>query len=100
MLLPQVGDQIINARMMGNNLRVGVEVEKREENGWFTKESTCKAVKIVMDEENEIGKEVRTNHAKIRDIMLKKDLEQSYTDGFSQNLCGLVTCMENTSKNM
>lgn len=89
-LLPQVGDQIINARMMGNNLRVGVEVEKREEDGWFTKESVCKAVRIVMDEENESAKEVRTNHAKIRDLLLTKDLEQSYIDNFSRSLCDLV----------
>ncbi|KAL7215885.1 hypothetical protein ACSBR1_027935 [Camellia fascicularis] len=27
-LLPNVGDQIINARMMSKNLKVGVEVEK------------------------------------------------------------------------
>ncbi|KGN43443.1 cyanidin 3-O-galactoside 2''-O-xylosyltransferase FGGT1 [Cucumis sativus] len=99
-LLPQVGDQIINARMMGNNLRVGVEVEKRQEDGWFTKESVCKAVKIVMDEDNEIGKEVRTNHSKIRDLLLKKDLEESYIDSFSYNICDLVASMEVTSKNM
>ncbi|KAG6589117.1 Cyanidin 3-O-galactoside 2''-O-xylosyltransferase FGGT1, partial [Cucurbita argyrosperma subsp. sororia] len=89
-LLPQVGDQIINARMMGNNLRVGVEVEKREEDGLFTKESVCKAVRIVMEEDNEIGKEVRKNHDKIRDLLLTKDLEQSYIDNFSKSLCDFV----------
>ncbi|XP_022136181.1 UDP-glycosyltransferase 79B30-like [Momordica charantia] len=89
-LLPQVGDQIINARMMGRNLGVGVEVEKGEEDGWFSKESVCKAVKIVMDEGNEIGKQVRRSHAQIRDLLLKKDLEESYIYSFSQSLCDLV----------
>ena len=46
-LLPHVGDQILNARMMSNNLKVGVEVEKGED-GLFTKESVCKAVNKVM----------------------------------------------------
>lgn len=30
-LLTRVGDQIINASMMGRNLKIGVEVEKGEE---------------------------------------------------------------------
>ncbi|KAF6155939.1 hypothetical protein GIB67_039270 [Kingdonia uniflora] len=51
-----------NARMMAGDLKVGVEVEKREEDGWFGKESVCKAMKLVMDEESEIGQEVRKNH--------------------------------------
>lgn len=52
-LFPQVGDQIINAGMMGSDLRVGVEVEKDEEDGSFTKDGVCKAVKDVMDEERD-----------------------------------------------
>ncbi len=35
-LLPNFGDQIINARLMGEDLKVGVEVEKGEEDGLFT----------------------------------------------------------------
>ncbi|KAF2283497.1 hypothetical protein GH714_010968 [Hevea brasiliensis] len=49
-------DQIINAGMASRNLKVGVEVEKRED-GWFTKESVCKAVKSVIEEDSEVGKE-------------------------------------------
>ncbi|KAJ1377384.1 UDP-glucuronosyl/UDP-glucosyltransferase, partial [Sesbania bispinosa] len=64
-LLPRLGvDHITNARMMSTKLKVVVEVEKGEEEGLFTKESVCKTVKIVMDEGNEIGKEVRANHTK------------------------------------
>ncbi|XP_004505528.1 UDP-glycosyltransferase 79B30 [Cicer arietinum] len=88
-LLPNVGDQILNARMMGNNLKVGVEVVK-DENGFFTKESVCEAVKIVMDDENEISKEVRGNHAKIREMLLNKDLESSYIDTFCKKLQEIV----------
>ncbi|GAU26627.1 hypothetical protein TSUD_102340 [Trifolium subterraneum] len=58
-LLPRLGsDHIMNARMMSRNLKVGVAVEKGDEDGLFTKESVCKAVKIVMDDKNEVGREV------------------------------------------
>ncbi|KAL7185434.1 hypothetical protein ACSBR2_027386 [Camellia fascicularis] len=88
-LLPNVGDQIINARMMSRNLKVGVEVEKGED-GLFTRESVCRAVRVVMDEESEIGKEVRENHGKMREFLLNKDLESSYIDDFNKKLHGLL----------
>jgi hypothetical protein len=88
-LLPNVGDQILNARMMANNLEVGVEVEKTED-GFYTKDSVCKAVSIMMDDENEISKKVKTNHCKIREMLLNKDLESSYIDDFCMKLQEIV----------
>lgn len=88
-LLPNVGDQILNARMMGNNLKVGVEVEKVED-GLYTKDSVCKAVSIVMDDENETSKNVRANHTKLREMLLSKDLESSYIDNFCKKLQEIV----------
>ncbi|RVW18071.1 UDP-glycosyltransferase 79B6 [Vitis vinifera] len=61
-LVPHLGDQILNTRVLAGELQVAVEVE-REENGWFSKESLCKAIKSVMDEESEVGGLVRKNHA-------------------------------------
>ncbi|MCH93585.1 anthocyanidin 3-O-glucosyltransferase, partial [Trifolium medium] len=81
---------IINAKIMGRNLKVGVEVKKGEEDGLFTKESICEAVKIVMDDENETGREVRTNHEKLRNLLLSHDLESSCVDGFCEKLQELV----------
>ncbi|KAF5731397.1 UGTPg34 [Tripterygium wilfordii] len=89
-LLPQVGDQIINARMIGIVLKVGVEVDKGEEDGLFTKESVCRAVKAVMEEGSEIGKDVRINHAKLRELLVNKDLESSYIDDFNEKLQSLL----------
>ncbi|KAF7836657.1 UDP-glycosyltransferase 79B30-like [Senna tora] len=49
-------DQIVNARMLCSSLKVGVEVERQEEDdGLYTKENVCKALRIVMDDENEVG---------------------------------------------
>ncbi|KAE8686694.1 Anthocyanidin 3-O-glucoside 2''-O-glucosyltransferase [Hibiscus syriacus] len=89
-LLPHVGDQIINARLMAGDLRIGVEVEKGEEDGLFTKDSVCKAVKAVMDNESELAKETRANHAKWKEFLLAPGLERSYMNDFVMQLHTLV----------
>ncbi|XVF40405.1 hypothetical protein PTKIN_Ptkin01aG0111100 [Pterospermum kingtungense] len=89
-LLPHVGDQIINARLMGGDLKIGVEVEKGEEDGVFTKDDVCKAVKAVMDDDSEVGKEARTNHAKWKEFFLEPGLENCYMDGLVEKLRSMV----------
>jgi hypothetical protein len=88
-MLPQLIDQIITAKMMAKSLKVGVEVE-RGEDGFFTKESVCKAVRAVMEVDSEVGRLVRANRAKLRDVLLNEDLQSSYIDSFSQKLQDLV----------
>ncbi|CAM8903291.1 unnamed protein product [Rhodiola kirilowii] len=90
-LLPNVGDQIINARMMGEDLRVGVEVEKGDESGLFDRDGVCRAVKVVMDGESEIGKVVRANHTKWREFLLRDGLERDYVDSFVNKLRNILT---------
>ncbi|GMI72301.1 UDP-glycosyltransferase 79B6 [Hibiscus trionum] len=89
-LLPHVGDQIINARLMVRDLRIGVEVEKSEEDGVFTKDDVHKAVKSAMDDESELGKETRANHAKWKGFLLAPGLENSYINDFVMKLNALV----------
>lgn len=60
-LMPQYGDQIINSRLMGGDLEVGLEVESDEEDRLFTSEGVCKAVRLVMEVDSEVGKKVRAN---------------------------------------
>ena len=77
--------------MMSRELKVGVEVEKSEEDdGSFTKESVCKAVKIVMDDENELGRQVRENHRKVRNILLSNNLESFHVDILCDKLRALL----------
>ncbi|EXB54128.1 UDP-glycosyltransferase [Morus notabilis] len=84
-MIPQVGDQVLNARLMGNNLKVGVEVAKGEEDGLFTRESVCNAIRTVMEENySEVGREIRANRAKLQDQLFNKDEE--YIDEFSRKL--------------
>uniref|UniRef100_A0A5B7BNK1 Glycosyltransferase n=1 Tax=Davidia involucrata TaxID=16924 RepID=A0A5B7BNK1_DAVIN len=89
-LMPHVGDQIINARLMSRDLKVGVEVEKGGEDGLFTMDGVCKAIRLVMEAESGVGKEVMANHAKWREFLLGKGLESSYLDSFVQKLQGLL----------
>lgn len=89
-LLPRFGDQFLNARLMSGELRVGVEVEKGEEDGLFTKEGVCNAVMAVMDRESQVGEEVRANHAKWREILLNKELQDAYIDDLISRLQDLV----------
>lgn len=89
-LLPNGGDQIINSRIMSEVYRVGIEVEKGEEDGLFTKFGVFEAVKKVMDEDGEVGKEVKQNHEKIKDFLLSKDVKSAYIDSFSQELQDLL----------
>lgn len=90
-LVPNVGDQIVNARMMSGDLRVGVEVKRGNESGAFTREGVCKAVKDAMDDESEVGKEMRRNHDKWREFLLSKGLEDSYIDGFVEKLLAMIS---------
>uniref|UniRef100_A0A7N0VCG3 Glycosyltransferase n=1 Tax=Kalanchoe fedtschenkoi TaxID=63787 RepID=A0A7N0VCG3_KALFE len=77
-LLPHFGDQYINARVMGEDIRVGVEVEKGDEDGLFDRNGVCRAVKLVMNmEEDGVGKEVKINHDKWRKFLLTPGLERS-----------------------
>lgn len=90
-LLPQAaGDQIIQARIMSTILKVGIEVEKGEEDGLFTRDSLCKAVRTVMEKDNEVGKEVRSNRSKIREFLLNKEMESSYINSFCEKIENLV----------
>lgn len=89
-LLPQEGDQHSNARLMGSELRVGVEVERGEEDGFFTKEGIFQAVMSVMERENEVGKEIRANHDYWREFLLREGFQDSYVNDIITNLRALL----------
>nr|ABD83276.1 Fgenesh protein 16 [Beta vulgaris] len=89
-LMPQAVDQFMNARQMSLELKIGVEVESTETDGFFTREALCKAVSLVMDEQSEVAREVKANHAKWRDFILTEGLEDSYISSFIQSLQHLL----------
>ncbi|RCV39053.1 hypothetical protein SETIT_8G192500v2 [Setaria italica] len=49
-LLPMKGDQYLNAALLARELRVGVEVARRDEDGWFGGQDVSDAVALAMAE--------------------------------------------------
>ena len=88
-LIPNFGDQFINSKVMCEDLHLGVEVE-RGEDGFFTREGVCKAVKVVMDSDSENAQKMRSNHNKWRQLLLTPGFEDAYLDGFVQKLHSLL----------
>ena len=84
-LVPEIPDQMLNTRLLAEVLQVAVEV-KKDENGWFSKKSLCKAIKSLMDEENEVGK----NHGKWKDTLTNPGFMSNYIDNFVGQLQGLL----------
>jgi len=88
-LVPQLGDQILNSRILAGEMKVAVEVE-RGENGWVSKENLCKAINSVMDEGSEVGELVKKNHAKWREVFVREGFQSGYMDNFVKDLEMLV----------
>ncbi|PIN14013.1 UDP-glucuronosyl and UDP-glucosyl transferase [Handroanthus impetiginosus] len=75
-MLPLKGDQFLNCKLVSGDLRAGVEVNRRDEDGHFGKWDIKSAIKSVMVEVDEgIGKSIRVNHKKWRDFLLDKSVQ-------------------------
>lgn len=84
-MVPHLGDQILNTRLLTEELKIGVEVE-REETGWFSKDSLCKAIKAVMDKDSELGATLRKNHGHWKSVLRSSDRMSGYIDEFIRDL--------------
>ncbi|KAG8366020.1 hypothetical protein BUALT_Bualt17G0032700 [Buddleja alternifolia] len=87
-LVPYLADQILNTRLLTEELKVAVEVE-RGEMGWFSKEDLCKAIKCVMDEDSVVGNMVKCNHAHWKKTFTNPGFMNNYMDNFVRQLCRL-----------
>lgn len=58
----------------------------------FIRESVCKAIRTVMEENySVVGREIRANCSKLRDLLLNKDIESSYIDDLLKKLQDLMS---------
>jgi anthocyanidin 3-O-glucoside 2'''-O-xylosyltransferase len=80
-LVPRLADQILNTRLLAEELKVAVEVA-RGDMGWFSKEDLCKAIKSVLAEESEVGKMVKLNHARWKETLVGPGFMDNYIDNF------------------
>nr|AYR16637.1 UDP-glucosyltransferase UGT79A10 [Polygala tenuifolia] len=78
-LLPFKGDQFFNSKLVAEELEVGVEVNRRDEDGYFSKDDIHKAVSAVMSGiEEEAGKKVRENQLRWRNFLLDEEIWNKY----------------------
>ncbi|CAI8616438.1 unnamed protein product [Vicia faba] len=73
-LLPFKGDQFLNSKLVADDLKAGIEVNRNDEDGFIQKEKLLEAVKAVMVEvDKEPGKEIRENHMKWREFLFYRE---------------------------
>ncbi|KAI3920934.1 hypothetical protein MKW98_027644 [Papaver atlanticum] len=82
-LLPMVNDQPLNARTMVWK-EMGLEIERNEEDGSFTRESVAKSLRKVMVDED--GEKYRLNARNLKDVFGNKLLNDGYVQRFSHYL--------------
>ncbi|KAF8402141.1 hypothetical protein HHK36_013093 [Tetracentron sinense] len=78
-LLPQRGDQFLNSKLVSGDMKAGVEVNRRDEDGHFGKEDVCAAIKTVTVNVNEEpGKSVGENQRKWREYLLDEETQKKF----------------------
>ncbi|KAG0528708.1 hypothetical protein BDA96_05G035400 [Sorghum bicolor] len=84
-LLPMKGDQYLNAALFARELRVGVEVARRDEDGWFGRQDVCDAVAAAVADGGE--GEAR----KWADFLTDDGVQGRFADEFVRQLRELVS---------
>ncbi|XVF32128.1 hypothetical protein REPUB_Repub17cG0055400 [Reevesia pubescens] len=75
-LLPLKGDQFLNSKLIAGDMKAAVEVSRREEDGYFSKENIKDAVKTVMVEiDKEPGMSIKQNHKKWKEFLLNAEIQ-------------------------
>ncbi|KAK3426985.1 hypothetical protein EUGRSUZ_F03297, partial [Eucalyptus grandis] len=74
---PQIADQFMTSRLLVDELGVAVEVKKEgERESFLSKESLSEAIKLVMDKDGEVASRLKTNHAKLKDVIAGEGLQE------------------------
>ncbi|KAI3506938.1 hypothetical protein L1887_21594 [Cichorium endivia] len=90
-MLPLKGDQLMNSKLVALDWRVGVEVKRREEDGYFGKEDVFEAVKsVMMETEKEPAKSIRENHKKWKGFLQNDEIQNKYITDLVKDLKALA----------
>ncbi|KAM0943061.1 putative soyasaponin III rhamnosyltransferase [Dioscorea sansibarensis] len=82
-LLPMLSDEGLNARLMEEK-KVGVEVERREEDGGFDGEGVARALRLVLVEKE--GEVVRVRARELGRVLGRKEMHDGYVERFVEFL--------------
>ncbi|XVF18753.1 hypothetical protein REPUB_Repub11eG0050400 [Reevesia pubescens] len=74
---------------MVEELKVAVEVEKGK-NRKISRESLRKAIKLVMETDNEMAVLLKRNRSQLKQILSNRDLQEGYINNFIRNLQDLI----------
>ncbi|XP_022769911.1 anthocyanidin 3-O-glucosyltransferase-like [Durio zibethinus] len=75
-LLPFKGDQFLNSKLIAEDMKAAVEVSRREEDGYFSRENIRDPVQTVMVEvDKKPGMSIRENHKKWKDFLLNAEIQ-------------------------
>ncbi|XVF78665.1 hypothetical protein PTKIN_Ptkin14bG0153600 [Pterospermum kingtungense] len=88
-LIPHLGDRIINTRLLVEELKVAIEVE-RGENRRICKDNLSKTIKSEMDKDNEMASLLKRNHSKLKQTLSNRDLQEQYINNFILDLQALI----------
>ncbi|KAJ3671917.1 hypothetical protein LUZ60_007996 [Juncus effusus] len=91
-MLPQKGDQFLNSLFFAYDLKVGVEVERREEDGGYVKEAIMDAIEsaMVMDDGDVERVKVRENHKKWREFLMDEKVQERFIADLMEELKNIV----------
>ena len=87
-LLPMKGDQYLNAALFARELRVGVEVARRDEDGWFGRHDVCDAVAAAVANDGGGGDDARK---KWTDFFTDDAVQGKFADEFVRQLREIVS---------
>ncbi|KAL8225023.1 hypothetical protein R6Q57_017580 [Mikania cordata] len=89
-MLPLKGDQLMNSKVIASDWKAGVEVKRRDENGYFGKDDVFEAVKsVMMDAEMEPANSIRKNHKKWKEFLQNDEANNKFIADFVDNLKAL-----------
>ncbi|VFR02017.1 unnamed protein product [Cuscuta campestris] len=86
-MIPQKGDQFLNAKLVAADMAAGVEVNRREEDGYFGKEDVEEAVLGAMGAK---GSLIRANHKKWREFLLDREIQSKFIKDLVHEMRAMV----------
>ncbi|XP_009761380.1 anthocyanidin-3-O-glucoside rhamnosyltransferase [Nicotiana tabacum] len=90
-MLPQKGDQFLNAKLVSGDMKAGVEVNRRDEDGYFGKEDIKEAAEMVMVEiDKQPGKLIRENQKKWKEFLLNKDIQCKFIEDLVHEMMAMA----------
>jgi hypothetical protein len=86
-MLPLKGDQYVNSKLLSLDLKAGVEVNRRDSDGYFGKQDIYEAVKTVMvDVESEPGRSIRENQKKWSEFLKNNEIHKDFITNLVKEL--------------